>query len=222
MSQKSNRLLTKTILLEVENQFRFVQCTKDCLDVFFVLDFCSTVHEYVVQIHHTKLVEERTQNIVHRSLKTRWGIGESLRHNSPFILTVPTGEGCLRNGVLVEGHLPVSILHVERCKVASSLQLHVGVVDTRERIGILGRNVVQSTIIDTNSPRSSRFHSSSPKEHTQRRWLWSLLLLFVLKSGDINLVNDNQSKFKFTLTLKRPEVKLPGKCFSYGSSQKLN
>ena len=79
----------------------FPEMTENLADMFLVFRRFVRVDEDVVKVDGNIYVQKVTKNVVHESLESGWGIGQSERHDKPFKRTIAS----------LEGHLPLVSVH---------------------------------------------------------------------------------------------------------------
>ena len=71
------------------------EMTENLMDMFLVFCRVIGVDEDVVEVDGDIYVQKVTENVIHESLESSRGIGQSKRHDKPFKRTIVSPEGCL-------------------------------------------------------------------------------------------------------------------------------
>src|ERR1700724_4807854 len=121
--------------------------------VYMTLVFFCGLAEYedVIQIDNAELIDVFSQNLVHSSLKGTGCIGQAEGEYVPFVMTISRGERCLSTRKQAENDLPVTRAQVDAREVLHTKESKEGLVDSGEWVCILDRDLIEGSVIDTDT-----------------------------------------------------------------------
>ena len=107
------------------------------------------VHEDVIQIDHHKHVGHVLEDVVHKVLKSRWGIGKSHRHDQEFEGAIASLKGCLPFVARGDANVVVTGAQVEFGVDVGCPELVNKVRDQWYRVPILSGDFVEVLKVNT-------------------------------------------------------------------------
>src|SRR3954471_17994631 len=115
-----------------------------------------TIDQDIVEVNYNAVVEERTEDVVDKTLEGGRGIGETERHYCELIMTVARAKGHLWYILILDADLVVARAKVEFGKYFGALDSIKDLIYARERVPILDGQFIQGSIVDTH-PQASVF-----------------------------------------------------------------
>ena len=145
----------KQRLLWLDVKVVFMETCEHTLDMIPMERLQFRVHEDVVQIDHHEHVGHILEDVVHKVLKSRWGIGKSHRHDQEFEGAIASLKCCLP---LAGGNANVVVTgaQVEFGVDAGCPKLVNKVRDQWYRVPILSGNLVEVPKVNT-EPKGTIF-----------------------------------------------------------------
>ena len=114
------------------------------------------VHEHVIQIDHHKHVGHILEDVVHKVLKSRWGIGKSHRHDQEFEGAIASPKCCLPPVAGGNANVVVTSTQVKFGVDAGCPEVVNKVHDQWYRVPILSGNLVEVPKVNT-EPKGAIF-----------------------------------------------------------------
>ena len=128
-----------------------VQNPLNMLQVFYP---SIVVDEDFIQIHHHKIISERSRDIIHHPHESWWGICQAKGHDQPFKKAFLWLEGSLPYICLFYQDVVVARLKINITEVFSPRELIKEVVDFGNQVPISDCDFIQSLVINAESPGS--------------------------------------------------------------------
>src|SRR3954451_15861605 len=108
-----------------------------------------TIDQDIVEVNYNAVVEERTENIVDKTLESGRGVGEAERHHCELVMTVARAKGRLWHIFILNADLVVARAKIEFGKYFGALDSVEDLIYARERVPILDGQFVQYSIVNT-------------------------------------------------------------------------
>jgi hypothetical protein len=121
---------------------------KDFAEMLPMLFNGLAVDEDVIKVHEHKLVQVRSKDSIHGSLKRGRGISQPKWQNPPLEQPRGCSESCLWHILICDPDLVIARREVKTREHCRTLQLIKSIIDTRHRIPVLDRLSIQSSVIN--------------------------------------------------------------------------
>src|SRR3954447_8802552 len=115
-----------------------------------------TIDQDIVEVNYNVVVEERTEDVVDKTLEGGRGVGEAERHYCEFVMTIARAKGRLWNILILDADLVVARAKVEFGEYFGALDSIKDLIYARKRVPIFDGQFVQCSIVDTH-PQDSVF-----------------------------------------------------------------
>ena len=128
-----------------------IQLLKHLPDVLLMLGRCLTKDQYIIHIDQDAVVQQLTQQQVHRPLEVRWSILDTKWHNYEFKCAIPTCKRSLIPIALSYRNLVVAVPEVKFAKNLCSTQPSQHFVNPWERPTISHCICVQGPVVNAHT-----------------------------------------------------------------------
>jgi hypothetical protein len=116
--------------------------------MFQVLLACPVVYNNIIKEHQQEFLQLLIENVVHAILECRWCIGQSKWHDEELIISIVAPESSLRDILLSEFDLMISISDINLQKIHYSMQLIQNIIDPRDRVHVLDCLLICIPVVD--------------------------------------------------------------------------
>jgi len=153
MAEIANRFCTKETLGLFGEQPVLAQTLEHRLDMLQMLGPCRTIDQYIIKKYKDEPMEERLEDVVHKSLECCGRIRQAKGHHQELIVAPMSSERRLRDIIRMHPDLVVAAAEIDLGEVAGALELVEELVNDRNWKFILHGLVIEGPIVDAESPR---------------------------------------------------------------------
>ena len=127
------------------------QSGENGLEPLQMLLSCCAKDDDVVNVHDALSPRQATQHLVHEALEGGGRVRETERHHFEAIKPVRRAKRGLVATVLVDFNLPITTGEIECAESCAACECIHAILDTRKRIAVEARDLVQLAVVDTKS-----------------------------------------------------------------------